>query len=70
MIMTATIQLTPLQLREIITQYCNNNGVKGVSHQDIDFIVQPVEKGDQRDSWTTYDLTGITIKNVKIQTKE
>lgn len=67
MIMTATIQLTPLQLKEIITQYCENNGVKGVSHQDIDFIVQAVEQGDQRDSWTTYDLTGITIKNVKIQ---
>ena len=67
MIMTATIQLTPLQLREIITQYCENNGVKGVSHQDIDFIIQPVEKGD---SWATYDLTGVTIKNVKINNKE
>lgn len=67
MILTANIQLTPLQLREMITQFCENNGIKGVSHQDIDFIIQPVEKGDQRDHWTTYDLTGVTIKNVKIQ---
>lgn len=64
--LNATISLTPIQLMEIICDYLSKNGVTGVSHQDIVFVINEVEKGDQRDSYKTTELTEVKIKNIKI----
>ena len=57
MIMKATITLNQMQMLEIVCDYLKRQGIDNVSHQDISFIVEPVEHGDQRDSWTTHELT-------------
>lgn len=66
MIMKATVELDTTQLREIIVKYFEQEGVKNVSHQDIQFKVEAVERGDQRDPFTVYELTGVSVKNIKI----
>lgn len=64
--LNATINLTPLQVMEILCDYLNKNGVTGVSHQDITFVIKEVEKGNQRDPYKVTELTEVQIKNVKI----
>lgn len=62
----ATIEITPLELIHIIEDYCEKNGLKGVSDQDISFKVEAVEYGNQRDSFISYELSKVIIKNVKV----
>lgn len=61
----ATIELDKIQVLEIITKALETNGFN-ISHQDIEFKIQEVERGDQRDSWKTYEFTGVKIKNIQI----
>ena len=63
--LNATIELDKIQVLEIITQYLNKQGIK-VSHQDIHFKIEEVEKGDQRDSYTVHEFTGAKINNIQI----
>ena len=63
---SATITLTTNQLRTIIENYLEQQGVKNVSDQDIVFVVQEVERGDQRDPWKQHELTKVEIKNILI----
>ena len=62
----ATITLTPNQLRTIIENYLEQQGIKNVNDQDITFVVQEVELGDQRDHWKQHELTKVEIKNIMI----
>jgi hypothetical protein len=64
--LNATISLTPIQVMEIICDYLSKNGVTGISHQDITFVIKEVEKGDQRDPYKVTELTEVKIKNIKI----
>lgn len=61
----ATIELDKVQVLEIITQYLDKQGIR-VSHQDIHFKIEEVEKGTQRDSYKVYELTGIKINNIQV----
>ena len=62
----ATITLTPNQLRTIIESYLEQQGIKNVSDQDITFVIQEVERGDQLDHWRQHELTKVEIKNIMI----
>ena len=70
MIMNATITLNQTQMREVLCNYLERQGISNVSHQDISFVIETVEHGDQRDSWITHELTRIEIRNIKIGTGE
>ena len=61
----ANIQLNKVELCELITQALQKQGIR-ISHQDIEFKVEEVERGDQRDSWKVHELTGAIIKNISI----
>ena len=63
---SATVELNPTQIKEIICDYLSQHGVHGVSRQDIDFVIKEVVREDQIDPWKEYSLTSIRIKNVKI----
>lgn len=63
--LTATIELNKIQVLELITQALAKEGF-AISHQDIHFIIETKEHGNQRDSWTTHELTGIKINNVQM----
>ena len=62
----ATIEIDELKLRHILEEYFEQNGIKGISDPDIIFVVEEVERGDQRDHWTVHELTKVQIKNVKV----
>jgi hypothetical protein len=64
--MNASVELNPTQIRELICNYFAQNGIQGVSHQDIDFVIKEVERGDQRDHWKEYTLTCVRVKNIRI----
>lgn len=66
MVMNATITLTELQLREILVDYLQREGMIGASHQDIFFNVEYVKLGPERDAIGTHKFTGATIKNIKV----
>ena len=66
MIMNATITLTELQLREILVEYLQREGMTGVSHQDIYFNVEYVKMSPERDAIGTHKFTGVTVKNIKV----
>lgn len=61
----ATIELDKIQVLELITKALETNGFK-ISHQDIEFKIQEVELGNQRDSWKSYEFTGVKIKNIQL----
>ena len=61
----ATIELDRIQVLELITKALEANGFK-ISHQDIEFQIQEVELGNQRDSWQGYGFTGVKIKNIQL----
>lgn len=61
----ATIELNKVQVLELITKALKTQGLQ-VSHQDIEFKVEKLERGDQRDSWTVHEFTGVRIKNIQI----
>ena len=62
----ATVTLTPNQLRTIIEDYLEQQGIKNVSDQDITFVIQEVERGDQHDHWKQHELIKVEIKNILI----
>ena len=64
--LNATIEIRTLELRHIIEDYLARNGVMNVSDQDIHFVVEKVEMGDQRDPWQTYELTKANVCNVRV----
>ena len=64
--MNATITLTELQLREILVEYLQREGMMGVSHQDIYFNVEYVKMSPERDACGTHKFTGVTVKNIKV----
>ena len=61
----ATIELDKVQVLEIITQYLDKQGIK-ISHQDICFKIEEVEKGNQRDSYKVHEFAGVKINNIQI----
>lgn len=63
--LNATIELGTVQVLELITKALEAKGLK-VSHQDIEFQIKEVTRGDQRDFWKDYELTGVKIKNIQI----
>lgn len=63
--LTVTFELDNNQVKELIVQALMNEGIL-VNDKDIQFIVTAEEKGNQRDSWTVHEFTGVKIKNVKI----
>lgn len=65
--LTATLELDNNQVKELIIQALMNEGIL-VNNKDIQFIVTSKEQGDQRDSWTVHEFTGVKIKNVKMTT--
>ena len=66
MVMNATITLTELQLREILVEYLQREGIMGVSHPDIHFNVEYVKMSPERDAIGTHKFTGVTVKNIKV----
>ena len=64
--MNASVDLNPTQIRELICKHFAKNGIKGINHQDIEFVIKEVEKGDQKDYWKEYEFTCARIKNIKI----
>lgn len=62
----ATIEITPLELKHIIEDYLEAYGIKMVNDQDIHFIVEEVERGDQRDPWKAHELTKVKVKGLRI----
>ena len=63
---TASIEINTSQLRTIIEDYLERNGIKNVSDQDIHFIIEEVERGDQRDPWKALELTKVKIDNIRV----
>ena len=67
MIMNATITLTEIQLREIITNYLQKEeGIIGIGHTDLSFNVEYVKTGPEQDAVGTHKLTGVTVRNVRV----
>ena len=62
----ATIEISSLELRHIIEDYLERNGIKSVSDQDIQFIVEKREFGNQRDSWEAHEFTKVLVSNVRV----
>ena len=62
----ATIEITPLELKHIIADYLESHGIKMVSDQDIHFIVEEIERGDQRDPWKVHELTKVKVEGLRI----
>lgn len=62
----ATIEITPLELKHIIEDYLESHGIKMVSDQDIHFIVEEVEYGDQRDHWKQHEFIKVRIEDLRI----
>ena len=61
----APIELDKVQVLEIITQYLDKQGIR-VSHQDIQFKIEEVDYGNQRDSWKFHEFAGVKINNIQI----
>lgn len=66
MVMNATITLTETQIREILVEYLQREGMIGASHQDIHFNVEYVKMSPERDAVGTHKFTGATVKNIKV----
>lgn len=62
----ATVEITPLELMHIIEDYCERNGLKGISDQDIVFKIDEVQHDNQRDAWVSHEFSKVIIKNVKV----
>ena len=62
----ATIEISPLELRHIVEDYLEHNGIKSVSDQDIQFIVEKRELGNQRGSWEVHEFTKVLVNNVRV----
>lgn len=67
MVFNAQIELDPIQVKEIICDYLQQQaGIKNVSHQDIHFNIRTIETGSEMCPTKELVFKGITIDNVKI----
>lgn len=64
----ATIELDNKQIRELITKALGDEGIEIVL-ENIVFVIEKVEHGNQRDNWETSELTKIKIVNIKMHTR-
>lgn len=55
----ATIKITPLELKHIIGDYLEKNGIKGISDRNIHFDIH-------RDSYGIAELTSVIINDILI----
>lgn len=63
----ATIELDNKQIRELITKALGDEGIE-IAPENIVFVIEKVEHGNQRDNWETNELTKIKIVNIKMHT--
>lgn len=63
--LTATIELSVQQVRELIRRGLLDEGIQ-IFPDKIIFNIEKEYHGDQRDSWETYELKKIKITDVKI----
>lgn len=63
----ATIELDNKQIRELITKALGGEGIE-IALENIVFVIEKVEHGNQRDNWETSELTKIKIVNIKMHT--
>lgn len=66
MVMNATITLTELQIKEMLVECLQREGLMGVSHQDISFNVEYVKTSPERDATGVHKFTGVTVRNIKV----
>ena len=67
MVFSAKIELSPDQMKEIISSYLiQNSGIKEINHKDISFNVRTVETGSEMYPVKQTVFQGITIDNVQI----
>lgn len=67
MVFSAKIELSPDQIKEIISSYLiQNSGIKEINHKDISFNVRTVETGSEMCPVKQTVFQGITIDNVQI----
>lgn len=67
MVFSAKIELSPDQIKEIISSYLiQNSGIKEINHKDISFNVRTVETGSEMCPVKQTIFQGITIDNVQI----
>lgn len=69
MLFTTEIKLSSDQLKELICQSLRKSGIQAYP-QNIEFSIRQVEKRNQRDYWTELELTGATVKDIKIGNEE
>ena len=65
MIIKATIELTELQVREFIVGALARENIT-IDPTDICFKVEKKTHGDPRDSWETFEFSGLSIRNVPL----
>lgn len=63
--LTATIELSVQQVRELIRRGLLDEGIQ-ISPDKIIFNIEKEYHGDQRDHWETYELKKIKITDVKM----
>ena len=64
----ATIELDNKQIRDLITKALGDEGIE-IAPENIVFVIEKVEHGNQRDSWETSELTKIKIVNINMHTR-
>lgn len=70
MLFTTEIKLNSDQLKELICQSLRKSGIQAYP-QNIEFSMRQVEKVDyKKDSWVELELTGATVKDIKIGIEE
>lgn len=67
---TAALEISPSELRTIIKEQLERNGIQGIEEKDIQFVVQKVEFGNQRDSWEAHEFTKVVVNNIKVGHEE
>lgn len=69
MLFTTEIKMSSDQIKEMICQALRKSGIQAYP-QNIEFSIRQVERGNQRDYWTDLELTGATVKDIKIGIEE
>lgn len=62
----ASLTLTIPQVKQMLCESLAHNGIEGISTQDIDFIIENVTLGDQRDPYTVAEVTKVKVNNITI----
>lgn len=66
MVMNATITLTETQIREILVEYLQREGIIGIGPSDLCFNVEYVKMSPERDATGIHKFTGVKVTNVKV----